>query len=99
MLIKILLVVILVLVEAKIDWKFQIKRGGQEPWRPFQDNQLLERIHQRKQQYGQITIVQKVKNVKLRNLLSKITDKNGAPNKQQKKASYRMNRLQKFHKN
>ena len=84
MFIRILLMVLLVLVEAKFEWKFQIKRGGQEPWRPFQNNQLLERIHQRKQQYGQITIVQKMKNVKLRNFLSKITNKNGAPNKQQK---------------
>ena len=99
MFIRIRLMVLLVLVEAKFEWKFQIKRGGQEPWRPFQNNQLLETIQRKKQRYEHSTIVQKVKNVKLRNLLSKITDKNGAPNKQQKKASYRMNRLQKFHKN
>ena len=99
MLIRILLMVVLVLVEAKFESKFQMKRGGQEPWRPFQNNQLLERIHRRKQRYGQTTVVQKVKNVKLRNLLSKITGKNYASNKQQKTATYRINRLRKFHKN
>ena len=97
MLIKILLMVLL--VEAKVEWRFHIKRGGQEPWRPYQNNQLLERIYQRKQQYGQITMVQKMKNVKLRNLLSKITGKNRAQKNQHNKAEYRMNRLRKFHKN
>ena len=97
MLIRILLMVLLVLVEAKFEWKFQIKRGGQEPWRPFQNNQLLETIQRKKQRYEHSTIVQKEKNVKLRNLLSKITGKNGAQKNQHNKAKYRMNRLRRFH--
>ena len=97
MFIRMFLVVLF--VEAKFDWKFQIKRGGQEPWRPFQTNQLLERIDQKRQRYQHSTIVQKVKNVKLRDLLSKISGKGGVQNNHQNKEAYRMNRLRRFHKN
>ena len=90
---------VVLFVEAKFDWKFQIKRGGQEPWRPFKTNQLLDRIDQKRQRYEHSTIVQKVKNVKLRKLLSKMSGKGGVQNNHQNKAAYRMNRLRRFHKN
>ena len=90
---------VVLFVEAKFDWKFQIKRGGQEPWRPFQTNQLLVKAEQKRQRYEHSTIVQKVKNVKLRNLLSKMSGKDGAQNNCQDKAVYRMNSLRRFHKN
>ena len=85
---------VVLFVEAKFDWKFQIKRGGQEPWRPFQTNQLLVRAEQKRLRYQHTTIVQEVKNVNFRSLLSKMSGKGGAQN-----TVYRMNRLRRFHKN
>ena len=94
LLIKIILMAIL--VDAKFEWKFQIKRGGQEPARPFQYNQLLATAQRKNKLYKYGTIIQKVQNRKLRNVFAKITDKNGAQNNQRK---YRINRLRRFHKN
>ena len=86
MFIKIFLPVLL--IEGKLDWKFQVKRGGQEPGRPFFRNQLLERLERKKQQYERRTVVQKVKNGKLRNLLSKMTGKSAAQNNQHTKTTF-----------
>ena len=94
LLIKILLMAIL--VDAKSEWKFQIKRGGEEPARPFQYNQLLAMAQRKKKLYKYGTIIQKVQNRKLRNFLTKMTGKVGSQNNQQQ---FRINRLRKFHKN
>ena len=83
-----------ILVDAKFEWKFQIKRGGQEPARPFQYNQLLAMAQRKKKIYKYGTIIQKVQNRKLRNVFTKMTG--GSQNNQRK---YRINRLRKFHKN
>ena len=80
-----------ILVDAKFEWKFQIKRGGQEPARPFQYNQLLAMAQRKKKLYKYGTIIQKVQNRKLRNVFTKMTG--GSQNNQQK---YRINRLQKI---
>ena len=97
-LIKILLMVLL--VESKFDWKFQIKRGGKEPARPFQYNQLLAMAQRKKQLYAYGTIVQKVQNRKIRNLLAKLADKDGAKkNSKKNQKKFRINRLRRFHKN
>ena len=85
-----------ILVDAKFEWKFQIKRGGQEPARSFQYNQLLAMAQRKKKLYKYGTIIQKVQNRKLRNFLTKMTGKVGSQNNQQK---FRINRLRKFHKN
>ena len=97
-LIKILLMV--PLVESKFDWKFLIKRGGKEPARPFQYNQLLAMAQRKKQLYAYGTIVQKVQNRKIRNLLANLTDKDGAKNNSKKnQKKFRINRLKSFQKN
>ena len=85
-----------ILVDAKSEWKFQIKRGGQEPARPFQYNQLLAMAQRKKKLYNYGTIIQKVRNRKLRNVFAKVTNKDGSQNNRQK---YRINRLRRFHKN
>ena len=50
LLIKIFFMVLL--VELKFDWKFQIKRGGKEPARPLQYNKRLSMAQRKKQLYG-----------------------------------------------
>ena len=86
------------LVEGKLEWKFQIKRGGQEPGRQFLFNQLLLRLDRKKQLYERETVVQKVKNANLRNLLSKMTG-NSAENNRHTKTTFKMNNFRNFHKN
>ena len=87
------------LVEAKLEWNFQIKRGGQEPFQSFRFNQLLALAQQKKQRYEYESIVQKVKDHKLRNLFSKMAGKAGAKTNLNKKSTNRMNRLRRFHQN
>ena len=88
------------LVESKFDLKFLIKRGGKEPARPFQHNQLLAMAQRKKQLYGYGSIVQKVQNRKIRNLFAKLTDKDGAKNNSKKnQKNFRINGLRRFHKN
>ena len=93
------IILMFLLVEAKLEWNFQIKRGGQEPFQPFRFNQLLALAQQKKQRYEYESIVQKVKNHKLRNVFSKMAGKAGAKTNPNKKSTYRMNRLRRFHRN
>ena len=86
------------LVDGKLEWKFQIKRGGQEPGHQFLINQLLVRLERKKQLYDRETVVKKVKNGNLRNLLSKMTGK-GAHNNRHTKTTFKMNNFRNFHKN
>ena len=83
------------LCEAKFEGNFQVKRGGQEPFRPFQLNQLLANMKEQKQRNERITMTQKIQNRKLRQLLHMMTG--NAQINQEKRRSFRINRFQKFH--
>ena len=87
------------LCEAKFEGNFQVKRGGQEPFRPFQLNQLLANMKSRKQQSERITMTQKIQNRKLRQLLHMMTGNAKMNHTQEKRRSFRINRFQKFHQN
>ena len=85
------------LCEAKFETKFQVNRGGQEPWRPFQLNQLLANMKSHKGQSERITITQKIQNRKLRQLVFSMTGNGKVTNNRKNRNSYRINRFQKFH--
>ena len=85
------------LCEAKFEAKFQVKRGGQEPLRPFQLNQLLANMKGQKGQTERITITQKIQNRKLRQLVFLMTGNGKVTSNRQNRNSYRINRFQKFH--
>ena len=85
------------LCEAKFEGNFQVKRGGQEPFRPFQLNQLLANMKEQKQRNERITMTQKIQNRKLRQLLHMMTGNAQINHNRGKRRSFRNNRFQKFH--
>ncbi len=67
-----------------------LKRGGPEPLNPFLTNQLINDVRNRRLQLAnRITLTQKVKSSKLRNVLDKF--------KKKKSKNSRFNRFKKFH--
>ena len=67
-----------------------LKRGGAEPITPFLTNQLINDVRNRRLQLAnRITLTQKVKSSKLRNVLDNF--------KKKKSKNSRLNRFKKFH--
>ena len=95
------LLVKIILSEVKFDWKYQVKRGGQEPWRPFQFNQLLANLQSHKEQNQRVYFTQKIRNPKFRQLISRMTGKVDSKRQKltQNKATNRIDRFRRFHQN
>ena len=100
---KIFYVVFLVfipLIDAKFEGKFDVKRGGQEPWRPFQTMKLLEEILRKDKVVHRASMTFKTRNRKLRELVTQLTEQQ-KPNKisnRRKTQNRKFNRFRNFHK-
>ena len=55
----VLFLVFIPLIDAKFEGKFDVKRGGQEPWRPFQTMKLLQEILLKDKLVHQASIIKK----------------------------------------
>ena len=56
------LLVMIILVDAKFDWNFQVKRVRQKLWRPVRFNQLLANLQSHKEQNKRVYFTQKIRN-------------------------------------
>ena len=89
-------------IDAKLDGKFGVNRGGNEPLRPFTTMKLLQNLLCKDKLTNQASIIQKTRNKELRDLVAKLiqSDTSTMTNKNQQRRARRnkMKRFRNYHK-
>ena len=97
----VLFLVFIPLIDAKFEGKFDVKRGSQEPWHPFQTMKLLEEILRKDKVVHRASMTFKTHNRNLRELeLTQLTQqqKSNEISNRRKTQNRKFSRFRNFHK-
>ena len=89
-------------IDAKLDGKFGVNRGGKEPLRPFTTMKLLQDLLRKDKLTNQASIIQKTRNKELRDLVAKLIQSDTSTmtnkNQQRRARTNKMKRFRNYHK-